>query len=128
MATAAIGCETVISPVAAAPWWRRRDTYALAAIAAMHVTFAGRALWELNEGSWSIGGAGGVDQALAGAVVGQCFLLSIWAALGGLRTVVRWNIVGGVYMLGVASVAYWFRGEPDVSSQCLGIGLLGAIL
>jgi hypothetical protein len=67
-------------------------------------------------------------EALIGMVCGQCFLLSIWAALGRFGMLVRWSIVGGVFLLGVASLRYWFRSEPDVSSQCLEAGLMGALL
>jgi len=128
MTTATIGREIIHSLNGAMPWWRRQDTYVLAVVAAIHAAVVGPAMLELNEGRWSIAGAGCWEEVLYGIVCAQCFLLSIWAALGRFGTLVRWSIVGSVFLLGVASFGYWARSGFDVGSQCLGAGLLGALV
>jgi hypothetical protein len=42
---------------------------------------------------------------MIGYIIAQCFLLGLWAALGGLATVPRWLLVGGVYVAGATFVA-----------------------
>jgi hypothetical protein len=127
MTTSAFPLDLRISPAAAAAWWQRSDTYVLAAVAAIQAASVGPVMWEMTNGKWSVGGASGIDEALIGIVVGQCFLLGVWAALGGLRTIVRWSLIGGLFLLGVASIVVCFRADEDIASQCLMAGLIGAL-
>ena len=94
-------------PHATAPaWWRRAHSYSLPVVVVAQmaltwlvITLSRRPLtssmlqYELTMA------------AMVGFIYGQCFLLGLWAALGGLATIPRWLIVGVVTTVGSMVVA-----------------------
>ena len=51
-----------------------------------------------------------LDEVTTAAMFGECYLLGLWAALGGLRVLARWSLVSLVYVAGMISIACieWF--------------------
>jgi hypothetical protein len=66
---------------------------------------------------------------MLGFIMAQCFLLAIWAALGGLATVPRWLIVGFVYVAGacVLTIAAFDRTWQSFLNNVPEVVLLGGI-
>jgi hypothetical protein len=123
MATATIRLEQEAPSGLAQPWWKRRDPYLLAAVCGIHVVVVGQAIRNIGAQWWPI-----ADDALLGVIFAECFLLALWAALGGLGTVARWCAVIAVFACGLASVAarQQLLSAADVWSETLAIGLMGA--
>jgi hypothetical protein len=87
-------------------WWRRGHSYAFVAVVAMEVAATWGVVW-LAE--WFINHTMAFEHSAAAAMIGfvfaQCFLLGLWAALGGLGTVPRWLLAGVVSTLGGLAIA-----------------------
>jgi hypothetical protein len=81
-------------------WWQQGYTYALAAVAGAHLVLA-PVLIKLIEGSPNFVGE---DEVAVGIMLGQAFLLGLWAALGGLGTIPRWGLVGTLCTVGVTLI------------------------
>jgi hypothetical protein len=113
MATAALlpseSAENEVgTPRAAAAWWRRGHTYAFIAMLAVQVS----GVWVLTKLTllamhFSFGNSVAwlelYTSAMFALLVGQAFLLGLWAALGGLPAIPRWLMVGGVGVAGITS-------------------------
>jgi hypothetical protein len=123
MATATIRLEQETASASARAWWRRKDPYLLAAVCGVHVVAVGQATRDIGSHWWPI-----ADDALLGVIFAECFLLALWASLGGLGTVARWCAVIAVFGCGLASVAARQRllTAAELSSEVLAIGLIGA--
>lgn len=94
-------------PSDAAPaWWRRAHSYSVPLVVLGQIA-----------GTWLVTRLGRTPMtpsvvqyemtmaAMVGFIYGQCFLLGLWAALGGLATIPRWLIVGAVTAVGGLIVA-----------------------
>jgi hypothetical protein len=79
-------------------WWLRGHTYSFIGVIAAQIFLVRISCWLLIYGSENVGLPRGWEETLSGSItamiVGQVFLLGLWAALGGLGTVPRWLIVG----------------------------------
>ena len=66
---------------------------------------------------------------MLGFVMAKCFLLAIWAALGGLATVPRWLVVGAVYVAGACAltIAAFDRTWQSFLNNAPEVVLLGGI-
>lgn len=116
MATASLpavvsACAPEYAPTAAPAWWLRANSYsvpvvALGQIAAtwLVVKIAEMPAWPSNYEMVMAG--------MLGFIFAQCFLLGLWAALGGLATVPRWLLVGAVYVAGTWALIHAAYG-PD---------------
>ncbi len=86
-------------------WWRRGHSYAFIAVVAMEVGATWGVVrlmeWVVNHSDFEHLAAA----AMIGFVFAQCFLLGLWAALGGLGTVPRWLIAGLISALGGLAIA-----------------------
>jgi hypothetical protein len=101
-------------------WWLKGHTYALAAAALGEVAMTwGMARLVENVMPGPPGWHEVATAATIGFLLAQCFLLGLWAALGGLATVPRWLIVGGLCLLGSLAVAWEAIGR-DWSSLLAG--------
>jgi len=100
--------DTVCTPThdTATVWWRRGHSYAFAVVIALEIaaTWAVVRVVELLAG-WAAGWESIPIAAMIGFLFAQCFLLGLWAALGGLGTVPRWLIAGLVSTLGGLAIA-----------------------
>ena len=100
--------DTVCTPThhAATVWWRRGHSYAFAVVIALEIatTWGVVRVEELLAG-WAAGWESIPIAAMIGFLFAQCFLLGLWAALGGLGTVPRWLISGLVSTLGGLAIA-----------------------
>jgi Kef-type K+ transport system membrane component KefB len=105
-------------------WWRRKDPYVLAPIAAAHVVALGPALhWSGNGNGWFY-----LHPLVTGMVIGQVFLLGLWAALGGLRTLPRLGVVSLIFVCGLASYLIAARMNwVNALDSLLEGGLVGAL-
>jgi hypothetical protein len=123
MATATIRLEQEAARGPALAWWQRKDPYLLTAVCGIHVVVVGQAIRDIGAQWWPM-----ADDALLGVIFAECFLLALWAALGGLGTVARWCVVMAVFGCGLASVAAWQRllSAEELWSETLAIGLMGA--
>jgi hypothetical protein len=85
----------------------------------------GQAVRNIGSQWWPI-----ADDSLLGVVFAECFLLALWAALGGLDTVARWCAVIAVFGCALASVAarQQLLSAAELWSEILAIGLMGATL
>jgi hypothetical protein len=99
-------------------WWRERYTYALAAVVGVHLVL-GSALVKLADASSH-------GDFVMGFLLGQGYLLGLWAALGGLRAVARFAIVGTLCTAGVVSFVTAISQEGYWESVLFG-GLLGML-
>jgi hypothetical protein len=88
-----------------AAWWRRGHSYAFIAVAVAEVVLTWGVVRLVKN---VVNGARGFENIAMAAMIGflfaQCFLLGLWAALGGLPTVPRWLIVGTVSTVGALAV------------------------
>jgi hypothetical protein len=125
MATAVLRHELAAPAASVAAWWRRKDLYVLSVTAAVHVAGVGAAFRWLH----TVPSLPGADEALVGLLFTQCFLLGLWAALGGLPTLARWAVVALIFSSGlVAFVCVGVvRGVGGFGSETLELGLLGAL-
>src|SRR5262245_37763828 len=112
MASATIAHEAVIGtcPVASIPaWWQRGHSYVFMAVAICEIALTWGVV-RLIENSYNL--AAGWEQIASAAMIGflfaQCFLLGLWAALGGLGTIPRWLAVGTVAALGGLAITFEF--------------------
>ncbi len=122
MATATLWIGQEAAGGLAQPWWRRRDPYLLAAVCGIHVVAVGQAVRGIGSQWWPV-----MDNVLLGVVFAECFLLALWAALGGLGTVARWCAVIAVFGCGLASVAakQQLLSPAELWTEVLAIGLMG---
>jgi hypothetical protein len=129
MATATIQFATSIEPPTAAVWWRRKDPYVLTPVAAVHIAFSGPALhWVGN--TWAANARYGpyLQALVMGMTIAQLFLLSLWAALGGLKTLPRLGIVSLVFLGGLSSHLIAARlNWVDTLDGLLACGLIGTL-
>src|SRR5688572_13580755 len=93
--------ETAPATASGTAWWRRGHSYAFVVVIALEIA----ATWSVVRLAETIviyfsGFEHVVASATIGFVFAQCFLLGLWAALGGLGTVPRWLIAGLVSTLG----------------------------
>lgn len=123
MATATI---PLVAPHASSiAWWRRRDPYVLIPLVIVHVVIAGPAFW----GTLVVPSAFPLlEELFTGMLLAQCLLLGIWAALGCLPLLVRWSLVSGAFLLGLASLAAAKRQVLNNWAEVLEMGLIGAML
>jgi len=100
MATALLSYELTTNRTLALPAvWRRKDGYLLAATIVLEISLT-TALMRLTDylrGEW-------VSNVMMGALFGQCFLLGLWGALGGLRAVPRWLLIGATWIAGTLAL------------------------
>lgn len=93
------------APAISANWWRRGHTYAFIAVAVAEVALTWGVVRLVEN---VVNGPRGFENVATAAMIGfllaQCFLLGLWAALGGLPTVPRWLIVGAVSTVGALAV------------------------
>jgi len=93
-------------PVTRSAWWWRGHSYAFIAVAAGEVVFTWGMVRLVEH---VVNGPPGFESVATAAMIGflfaQCFLLGLWAALGGLGTITRWLIVGAVSTVGSLAVA-----------------------
>ena len=88
-------------------WWRQGHSYAFIAVAIAEVIVTWGVVRLVEHGRNVPSGLEEiVYAALIGFLFAQCFLLGLWAALGGLGTVARWLVVGAVATLGAMAVAF----------------------
>ena len=102
MATATLGYELAARETLAAPAiWQRKDGYVLAAAIFLEIALAVTLirLTDYIRGDW-------VGNAVVGVLLGQCFLLALWAALGGLSAATRMVLVVLAWLAG--SLAFQF--------------------
>lgn len=102
MATALAGMSSATAdrPSAVPVWYRRSYSYVLAALLAAEIVLTSLAVWSFQRApsaDWPV-------SAMIGMLTGQCVLLGLWAALGGLSTVPRWLLVGLVFACGAAGL------------------------
>jgi hypothetical protein len=123
MATATIRLKQEATSGPAQAWWGRKDPYLLAAVCGVHVVVVGQAIRDIGSQWWPL-----ADDALLGVIFAECFLLALWAALGGLGTVARWCAVFSAFACGLASVAARQRllSTTELWSEVFAIGLIGA--
>ena len=92
-------------PATSAAWWHHGHSYAFIAVAAGEVVLTWGVVRTV-EGF--VNGPTGFENVASAAMIGfvfaQCFLLGLWAALGGLGTISRWLIVGAVSTVGSLAV------------------------
>jgi hypothetical protein len=133
MATASLAhvSPAEFSSAAASPsWWLRAHSYSLPFVVAAEVAATWTAI-RIAESSVMYSPLGEIlTAALLGMILTQCFLLGLWAALGGLSTVLRCLLVGVVYVAGATLVSQaLFEGDwlsfLEVAPEFL---LLGGIL
>ncbi len=95
-----------LAHAASAHWWHRGHSYAFIALVVAEV-FVTWGVVRLAEEV--VNGPPGLEFIASAAMIGflfaQCFLLGLWAALGGLPTVARWLLVGLVACAGSLAVA-----------------------
>ena len=125
MATATLELNQLLEAKQAAAlpvWWRQRHTYVLAAMAAVQVVACRWSMLFIDESTWA-------GEIIVGVLLAQCFLLGLWGALGGLRALPRWGIIGVIHLAGVTSIMLRpvIFGGP-FWSEALQMGLLGAML
>jgi hypothetical protein len=133
MATASLShvVSAGYSPASAPPaWWRRAHSYSLPVVVVAEVSASWAVIRIAEVGSWTTPLGEILTASLLGMILAQCFLLGLWAALGGLPTVLRWLIVGVVYVAGATLVSQaLFEGDwlsfLEVAPEFL---LLGGIL
>jgi hypothetical protein len=93
------------APAAGAIWWRRGHSYAFIAVAVAEVALTWGVVRLVEN---VVNGPRGIENVATAAMIGflfaQCFLLGLWAALGGLPTVPRWLIVGTISTAGALAV------------------------
>jgi hypothetical protein len=101
--------QTEAEPVdSSAPraWWRCGHSYAFVAVVALEI---GATWCVVRVGEWVVNYMMALDYLAAAAMLGfvfaKCFLLGLWAALGGLGTVPRWLLAGIVSTLGGLAIA-----------------------
>jgi hypothetical protein len=99
MATATLAVHELPEKARAAhprSWWLRGHTYAFVAVIAAQILFVSALCWLVIHESDYLprGWEETVSGSITAIVVGQVFLLGLWAALGGLSTIPRWLIVG----------------------------------
>jgi hypothetical protein len=111
-------------------WWLRGHTYAFIAVIAVQILLVRTFCWLLIYGSENVGLPRDWEESLSGSitamVVGQVFLLGLWAALGGLATIPRWLLVG---LIAVGSTLLFVHVmEPESWTEILDIFPLMALL
>jgi hypothetical protein len=99
MATATLAVHELPEKIRAAhprSWWLRGHTYAFVAVIAAQILLVSTLCWLVIHESDYLprGSEETVSGNISAIVVGQVFLLGLWAALGGLSTIPRWLIVG----------------------------------
>ncbi|MCI0361855.1 MAG: hypothetical protein L0211_25515 [Planctomycetaceae bacterium] len=136
MASVTIGHDVAVErPVESLPaWWRRGHSFAFMAVAAAEVGLT----WgvaRLAESSYNL--APGFENVATAGIFGflfaQCFLLGLWAALGGLATVPRWLAVGAVSTIGALAVTceliapHWqeFLNQGPIMAVLAGLTMAG---
>lgn len=112
MASATIAHDVAIErPLAASmpAWWLRGHSYAFIAVAVGEIALTWSVV-RLIENSYNL--AAGWEELATSAMIGflfaQCFLLGLWAALGGLATIPRWLAVGTVASVGGLAITFEF--------------------
>jgi hypothetical protein len=110
MATASLAHElstsTLPVPAATPRWWRRGHSYAFVAVATVELGLTwGVVRWAEQVAMGPTPLQSLIMAAMIGFLLAQCFLLGLWAALGGLPTIARWLIVGLVSTVGSLAVA-----------------------
>jgi hypothetical protein len=107
MATAAL--PQVLAPDLAhaspAAWWRRAHSYSLPVVIAIEIAATWLVVKLAEAGYWAPPAGEILTAAMIGFIIAQCFLLGLWAALGGLPTIARWLLVGAVYVVGATTMA-----------------------
>ncbi len=108
--------ESAAAAPPAAAWWRRGHSYAFAALVVLEILglWLGVRLLMLAANVWiSNFWIELLTAAGAAFLLGQVFLLGLWAALGGLTTIPRWVLVGVAAMAGVVSLLLGIRFADD---------------
>ena len=124
MASATIELPRAAKPAALPAFWRQPHVYVLSGTVALHVALS-RGLLVLADTI----SAQGSEGLFVGALFGQCFLLGLWGALGGLSTLPRWALLGAIYLAGVAAISIRMPAySDDPWSQALEWGIIGAVL
>ncbi len=118
-------CASAASPA----WWRRAHSYSVPLVALGQIA----ATWLVVKLAEMPAWPSGYETAMAGMigfVFAQCFLLGLWAALGGLATVPRWLIVGAVYVAGALALihASWGPDWQDMIDSAPEILLMGGMI
>jgi hypothetical protein len=119
-------------PLTSAPaWWRQAHSYSVPVVVSAQIATTWLAV-KLAQGMdlSSQALSEGILAAMIGFIFAQCFLLGIWAALGGLATIPRWLIVGSVYVLGSLAVAVAAYGPSweSIVNNAPEIVILGGVL
>jgi hypothetical protein len=101
-----VQAETASATASGPAWWRRGHSYAFIVMITLEIA----ATWSVVRLAESfVLYFSGCEHVVAAATIGfvfaQCFLLGLWAALGGLSTVPRWLIAGLVSTLGGLAIA-----------------------
>jgi hypothetical protein len=96
---------------AAPAWWLRANSYSVPVVALGQIAATWLVVRIVEGPSW-LSNYEMVMAAMLGFIFAQCFLLGLWAALGGLSTVPRWLAVGVVYVAGAWALIHAAFG-PD---------------
>ncbi len=86
-------------------WWRRAHSYSLPVVVALATGVCWLLVRMTEQGNWPSPTGDILTAGMIGFIIAECFLLGLWAALGGLATVPRWLLVGAVYLVGATLVA-----------------------
>jgi hypothetical protein len=104
MASAVLTSESQVASLPAttnAAWWRRGHSYAFLAVVALEIAAAWAAVRSAEAVvNYAFAYDNIVSAAMLGFLFAQCFLVGLWAALGGLGTVPRWLLAGFAAALG----------------------------
>jgi hypothetical protein len=119
MEMASTVCEPIERPTPPC-WWRQSYSYALIAVAGTHLALAPLlAKWA----DWSRDG-----ELAVGVMLGQGFILGLWATLGGLRVIARWGIVLSLCVVGTASIVAVIVGDQEDFVEFVLFAVLFALL
>jgi hypothetical protein len=122
MATAELAERAIATARPTPAWWRRWHSYAFVAVVGLNIG-VGPLVVRLYRGLYRD------DPIILGVVLGQCFLLGIWAALGGLRVLARWGLVALTLGIGVLAFVHSLSfGPDDFQENLLMGGLMGSML
>jgi hypothetical protein len=133
MATVSLAPATAAldQPHAAGPaWWRHWHSYSLPVVVTAEIAATWLVVKLAEGGPWPSPWDNYLVSAMLGFVMAQCFLLAIWAALGGLATVPRWLCVGTVYVAGASAltIAAFEPTWQSILDNAPEVVLLGGIL
>jgi len=114
----------------AAAWWRHWHSYSIPVVVAAQISSTWLVVKLVEGPSLPPPYGEALIAIMIGFVIAQCFLLGLWAALGGLATVPRWLIVGAVYVTGAGALTIAAFGPTWQSFLANGpeIILLGGVL